>query len=163
MKGDGPIKGGVEVRTACRVGSDSWFSACFHWCCGIFFWSCRDSSNGVVAISVDPIKSRLLDFSDPIYTDVKGNAEYMPGSEMQAAIALSLRLAGIGGEPKTPECVICLDVFSEENPRLPTICSCGFDKSNFHKACLKRWMTKRGSCVCPSCYDELFFEDADGS
>mmetsp|Transcript_29696 Transcript_29696/g.34962 ORF Transcript_29696/g.34962 Transcript_29696/m.34962 type:complete len:240 (-) Transcript_29696:198-917(-) len=84
-----------------------------------------------------------------------------PGSDLQNAIALSLQVQGLGGEPLEPECVICLDGFDPTNPRLPTLCECGIGKVNFHHNCLKKWISQNGACTCPSCYTTLYYEELD--
>ena len=54
------------------------------------------------------------------------------------------------------ECVLCLDVFTEDNPMIPTLCACGESKSHFHYQCLYAWVEK--SSVCPTCSSGLFFQ-----
>lgn len=54
------------------------------------------------------------------------------------------------------ECVLCLDVFTEDNPMIPTLCACGESKSHFHYQCLYAWMEKSSSC--PTCSSGLFFQ-----
>jgi hypothetical protein len=56
----------------------------------------------------------------------------------------------------TEECVICLDIFSRDNPRVHTLCKCGANKAYFHYPCLLAWLDRRNTC--PSCFSELFHE-----
>jgi Ring finger domain len=55
------------------------------------------------------------------------------------------------------ECVICMDGFTEDNPRMPTHCGCGENKTYFHLPCLYHWMEQ--SSDCPSCRRTLTWEE----
>ncbi len=150
--------GQIGIKEAQTDQSESCLFFILRWFCGCLFSSGRRDR-----FSVD--ESRLLDHAErkPTPPRVYDESENVPGSDLQAAIALSLQLAGIRGEPTSPECVICLDDFTDENPRMPTICSCGIGLAGFHKQCLKRWLAKRGACVCPSCDQPIFFEENSSS
>jgi len=37
------------------------------------------------------------------------------------------------------ECVICMEEFDEENPRLRTHCACGENRVTTHRECIERW------------------------
>ena len=78
----------------------------------------------------------------------------MPGSELQArmAKAMSERL-----EEQNDECVICMENFDPTNPRMPTLCGCGENKTYFHLPCLYQWIEK--SRKCPSCGEKLRWEE----
>ena len=83
----------------------------------------------------------------------------IPGTGLESAIAQTLSASGLGGAPDEDECIVCLDVFTARQPRLPTLCACGVGKVGFHHACLLRWIAARqGRPTCPTCGDELFFE-----
>lgn len=56
-----------------------------------------------------------------------------------------------------PECVICLEEFSNENPAMHTLCACGENKALFHYPCLLLWLENKRTC--PSCSSELFYEE----
>ncbi|OQR97725.1 hypothetical protein ACHHYP_10098 [Achlya hypogyna] len=55
------------------------------------------------------------------------------------------------------ECVMCLDTFSDDNPKIRTLCNCGVNRTNFHLACLYEWVDRDKSC--PVCRAVLFFEE----
>jgi hypothetical protein len=55
------------------------------------------------------------------------------------------------------ECVICLESFDQTNPRIPTLCGCGTNKTYFHLPCLYRWIEK--SQNCPSCRQRLQWDE----
>lgn len=57
---------------------------------------------------------------------------------------------------RSPECVICMEEFSTENPRMPTLCACGENRTMFHYPCLLLWLEKKSTC--PSCSSSLFYE-----
>lgn len=56
------------------------------------------------------------------------------------------------------ECIMCLETFSKDNPRVRTLCNCGINRSNFHTSCLLEWLNR--DVNCPVCRDYLFFEDS---
>nr|CCA19920.1 conserved hypothetical protein [Albugo laibachii Nc14] len=55
------------------------------------------------------------------------------------------------------ECIMCLDTFSEVNPKLRTLCNCGMNRTNFHLSCLIEWM--QHDPTCPICRTFLYYED----
>jgi hypothetical protein len=61
-------------------------------------------------------------------------------------------------ELKEPECLFCLDGFSEQDPSVKSLCGCGENKSPMHRRCLEEWRTK--STSCPACGETLFYEVA---
>jgi len=79
----------------------------------------------------------------------------MPGSDLQNAMALSMK-DEIHQEPGD-ECVICMDGFTTENPRMPTLCKCGENKTYFHLPCLYQWIEK--SKNCPSCAERITWQE----
>jgi hypothetical protein len=91
---------------------------------------------------------------------VDPDAFVLPGSALQAALALSMQ--DVVGKPGTEgdECVICMDTFTAEDPKMLTLCNCGMNKTNFHYSCLLQWTSK--SSTCPSCRHELLWEEMDG-
>src|SRR4051812_28922598 len=38
-----------------------------------------------------------------------------------------------------PECLLCLDTFSETRPTALSLCACGVNKNTFHIECLLEW------------------------
>lgn len=51
--------------------------------------------------------------------------------------------------PTIGECVICMEPFTIENPRLRTHCGCGINKVLFHRECLELWRNEKPTC--PHC------------
>lgn len=78
----------------------------------------------------------------------------LPGSDLQKEMAKwqSKTLEGQGDE-----CVICMEGFDSTNPRMPTICGCGENKTYFHLPCLYQWIEQ--SRECPSCRQRLTWEE----
>lgn len=58
-----------------------------------------------------------------------------------------------------PECVICLDEFSADNPKVHTLCQCGENKACFHFPCLLAWLDHRPTC--PTCAAVLYYEEGE--
>ena len=78
----------------------------------------------------------------------------MPGSDLQTKMAEAMAETL---EEQGDECVICMETFSPENPRMPTFCGCGENKTAFHLPCLYQWTAQ--SRNCPSCRQELVWEE----
>lgn len=64
---------------------------------------------------------------------------------------------GIGGKEEEEECVICMEGFDPTNPRMPTLCGCGQNKTYFHLPCLYQWIEQDRNC--PSCRQKLRWEE----
>mmetsp|Transcript_34483 Transcript_34483/g.50060 ORF Transcript_34483/g.50060 Transcript_34483/m.50060 type:complete len:280 (-) Transcript_34483:92-931(-) len=80
----------------------------------------------------------------------------MPGSDLQQAMSAALKAKGSMGD-MDDECVICMEGFSDDNPRMPTLCGCGENKTYFHLPCLLVWIDKNDTC--PSCREKLTWEE----
>lgn len=78
----------------------------------------------------------------------------LPGSALQYQMAASM--SGTL-EEQGEECVICLEGFDPTNPRMPTLCGCGENKTYFHLPCLYQWLEQ--SSECPSCRKRLRWEE----
>jgi len=78
----------------------------------------------------------------------------LPGSALQHEMAASL--SGTL-EEQGDECVICMEGFDATNPRMPTLCGCGENKTYFHLPCLYQWIEQ--SRDCPSCRKRLRWEE----
>lgn len=78
----------------------------------------------------------------------------LPGSDLQQqmAEAMAAKL-----EEHGEECVICMEPFDPSNPRIPTLCACGENKTYFHLPCLYQWTEQ--SKDCPSCRQALQWEE----
>ncbi|KAG5182670.1 hypothetical protein JKP88DRAFT_277744 [Tribonema minus] len=89
-------------------------------------------------------------------------AELARRAREQAAPAAAAAAAAAGGcaggaAEEQPECVMCLDGFSWDNPAVLTLCACGVNRASFHYACLLQY--KARSSRCPACRAELFYEE----
>jgi Ring finger domain len=78
-----------------------------------------------------------------------------PGSALQKEMAAQLTCAKLKDEDE--ECVICMEPFSFDNPRMPTLCACGENKTFFHLPCLYQWIEQCENC--PSCRQKLAWEE----
>jgi len=79
----------------------------------------------------------------------------LPGSALQHAMAL--KMCESLESPDYDECVICMEGFSKNNPRMPTLCGCGANKTFFHLPCLYQW--REHSDDCPSCRQRIAWEE----
>lgn len=78
----------------------------------------------------------------------------LPGSELQQQMAKAMASKL---EEQDDECVICMEGFDPSNPRMPTLCGCGENKTYFHLPCLYQWIEQ--SRNCPSCRKKLRWEE----
>lgn len=78
----------------------------------------------------------------------------LPGSELQKqmSVAMAAEL-----DEQGDECVICLEGFDPTNPRMPTLCGCGENRTYFHLPCLYQWVEQDRNC--PSCRKKLRWEE----
>eukprot|EP01031_Cornospumella_fuschlensis_P039072 gene39072-47534_t len=58
---------------------------------------------------------------------------------------------------RADECIICLEEFSTDNPKVKTLCKCGENRSSFHYPCLLYWLEHKSSC--PNCSSSIFFQE----
>jgi hypothetical protein len=86
------------------------------------------------------------------------NAEefVMPRSPLQEEMAKSMAAKM---QNEDDECVICMEGFDPTNPRMPTHCGCGRNRTYFHLPCLYQWVEQ--SRDCPSCREQLIWEGHD--
>lgn len=78
-----------------------------------------------------------------------------PGSAIQRQMADQLKSAKLKDDDI--ECVVCMEAFDRENPRMPTLCGCGENKTFFHLPCLYQWIEQCEEC--PSCRTKLSWEE----
>ena len=78
----------------------------------------------------------------------------LPGSDIQRQMS---KLMAESIESQDDECVICMEAFDPTNPRMPTFCGCGANKTYFHLPCLYQWIEQ--SQDCPSCRQKLRWEE----
>jgi len=76
----------------------------------------------------------------------------------------SLTSLGIHAESSEAECVVCMEGFDPSNPRMPTRCGCGVNKTMFHLPCLYQWVELRREGGgrgggCPSCREMLVWDE----
>ena len=81
----------------------------------------------------------------------------LPGSQLQRTMSLAMKNQGYTGESEEDECVICMEGFDDTNPRMPTLCGCGANKTYFHLPCLYHWIEQ--SQDCPSCRKPLAWQE----
>ena len=61
-------------------------------------------------------------------------------------------------EEEEDECVICMEPFHPTlNPRMPTACGCGDNKTYFHLPCLLTWVER--DVTCPGCRERLIWQE----
>jgi hypothetical protein len=84
------------------------------------------------------------------------NAEefVMPRSLLQKEMAKAMAAKM---QNEDDECVICMEGFDPTNPRMPTHCGCGRNRTYFHLPCLYQWVEQ--SRDCPSCRERLIWEE----
>jgi hypothetical protein len=95
------------------------------------------------------------------YPSISFDEIVLPGSEVQRAMAkqMQVEMDLMMEEPYSlEECVICMDSFTPDNPRMPTLCGCGENKTYFHLPCLYQWIDQGGR-NCPSCRQKLVWEE----
>eukprot|EP00591_Stephanopyxis_turris_P003997 CAMPEP_0195508894 /NCGR_PEP_ID=MMETSP0794_2-20130614/1983_1 /TAXON_ID=515487 /ORGANISM="Stephanopyxis turris, Strain CCMP 815" /LENGTH=375 /DNA_ID=CAMNT_0040635981 /DNA_START=74 /DNA_END=1201 /DNA_ORIENTATION=- len=92
----------------------------------------------------------------------------LPGSDLQKHMALCMQRQLYKSSDQNPnenedECVICMEGFTRDNPRMPTLCGCGENNTFFHLPCLYQWVEGDGSGGsrrhCPSCRETLVWEE----
>jgi len=81
----------------------------------------------------------------------------MPGSDLQKEMATRMSTFVGGVDTIEDECVICMEGFTDSNPRMPTLCGCGENKTYFHLPCLYQWIEQDQNC--PSCRTRLRWEE----
>jgi len=98
----------------------------------------RDSLNDIPSINVSEI--------------------VLPGSFVQQQMSQLMKSKSyIAEKSDEDECVICMETFDPTNPRMPTLCGCGENKTFFHLPCLYQWTEQHSEC--PSCREKLTWEE----
>ena len=132
---------------------------------GMFFrrsssgWENHKKQNSHRTARVAPFLKRATSFdfnasSPHNIPAIKTEEVVFPGSALQQQMASKMCETL---EEQGEECVICMDGFSPDNPRMPTICACGENKTYFHLPCLYQWMDQHEEC--PSCRGALTWEE----
>jgi hypothetical protein len=117
--------------------------------------SIRKYSTSSASVSKSPLRTaETFDSSRDILT-IRMEEIVLPGSALQHAMAMKMceSIEQQAGE----ECVICMDAFTHDNPRMPTLCGCGTNRTYFHLPCLYQW--KEQSQECPSCRQLITWEE----
>ncbi len=81
----------------------------------------------------------------------------LPGSTLQKSMSMALQRNGILPESREDECVICMEAFDDANPRIPTNCACGENRTFFHLPCLYMYTSKCKEC--PICRETLTWKE----
>lgn len=81
----------------------------------------------------------------------------MPGSDLQKEMSEKLKQMGYTAESEEDECVMCMEGFDDTNPRMPTLCGCGENKTFFHLPCLLNYVDQNPNC--PVCGEKITWEE----
>lgn len=154
------VDGGREVssRVHSTLGNDAPFqrSAPF----GIFRRSTSGGSNkqeqqpSLLSLSQSPLRTANSFRHSKGMPTIDADEVVIPGSALQHEMAKSMSLSL---DEQGEECVICLENFDATNPKMPTLCGCGENKTYFHLPCLYQWIEQ--SRECPSCRKRLRWEE----
>lgn len=82
----------------------------------------------------------------------------VPGSDLQKEMARLMAHSKLTAHD-ADECVICMEGFDPTNPRMPTLCGCGENRTFFHLPCLYQWLEQSENC--PSCREKLNWDEFD--
>jgi Ring finger domain len=105
------------------------------------------------AISFNSSRNRNVPFT------INADEIVLPGSMLQHQMAQQMISTGDATtfQLNVDECVICMEQFDASNPRMPTLCNCGVNKTYFHLPCLYQWIEQ--SLDCPSCRTKITWEE----
>jgi hypothetical protein len=121
--------------------------------------SIQDSSSISSSSGASPLRSASsFDYDKKMRSipSIQLGEVLMPGSELQKQMS-AIMAKDLESLDIDDECVICMESFSAENPRMPTLCGCGENKTYFHLPCLYQWIEQ--SKDCPSCRKRLRWEE----
>jgi len=118
----------------------------------------------LVVISPSPLRAAHNFTQRPSSENIPSIAQeevVLPGSDLQRQMSDSLQKNGYGSELEEDECVICMEAFDVTNPRMPTHCGCGDNKTYFHLPCLYQWVEQSNgqNRSCPTCRQPLTWEE----
>jgi hypothetical protein len=111
----------------------------------------------VIEVNASPLRTATIYKSLDDIPSIALDEVVMPGSMLQKQMSIRLKDKGIFSESLVDECVICMEAFDESNPRMPTLCGCGENKTYFHLPCLYQWVEKCNEC--PSCREPLNWQE----
>jgi Ring finger domain len=112
--------------------------------------------------SSSPLRPALSYDSSQSIPCIHADEIVLPGSLLQKEMARQmLALSNPSKESVDQdwenECVICMEGFDPTNPRMPTLCGCGTNKTYFHLPCLYQWLEQ--SRECPSCRAPITWQE----
>mmetsp|Transcript_501 Transcript_501/g.750 ORF Transcript_501/g.750 Transcript_501/m.750 type:complete len:292 (+) Transcript_501:388-1263(+) len=115
-----------------------------------------EESNNIAA-SPSPLRTAMKYNEIDHIPSIQLEEVVMPGSDLQKEMAT--RMSSFVGDVDTleDECVICMEGFTDSNPRMPTLCGCGQNNTFFHLPCLYQWIEQDRNC--PSCRTRLRWEE----
>lgn len=117
--------------------------------------SVRKCSTSSTSVSKSPLRTaETFDSTRDILT-IRMEEIVLPGSALQHAMAM--KMCESIEQQAGDECVICMESFSQDNPRMPTQCGCGSNRTYFHLPCLYQW--REQSQECPSCRQLITWEE----
>jgi hypothetical protein len=109
-----------------------------------------------MTIPASPLKTAASFDSSREVPTILAREIVLPGSLLQKQMAAAMA-ACVQTTADDDECVICMEGFDPTNPRMPTLCGCGENKTYFHLPCLYQWIEQ--SKECPSCRKRLRWEE----
>ena len=117
--------------------------------------SVRKWSTSSASVSKSPLRTaETFDSTRDILT-IRMEEIVLPGSALQHAMAM--KMCESIEQQAGDECVICMESFSQDNPRMPTVCGCGANRTYFHLPCLYQW--REQSEECPSCRQRITWKE----
>jgi hypothetical protein len=118
-------------------------------------WRKYDSvANADCCIPHSPLRPAISFDSSTGTPSICADEIVLPGSALQKDMACCMAKSI---ESQGDECVICMEGFDPTNPRMPTLCGCGTNKTYFHLPCLYQWVEQ--NAICPSCRQLLTWEE----
>ena len=105
-----------------------------------------------------PLRQASTFDSDREIPTINPEEVVLPGSLLQQQMAKAMAEKYGELDLSQDECVICMEGFDATNPRMPTLCGCGENKTYFHLPCLYQWV-ENGSRECPSCRVRLQWQE----
>jgi len=99
------------------------------------------------SISFPASKSSLINFPKILPASAEEEREFMVRSYSSGTL-----------QEIIPECLLCMENFTDTRPTTLSLCACGINRNTFHLECLLEWRRKSNKTNCPICDKELFFE-----
>mmetsp|Transcript_16603 Transcript_16603/g.47811 ORF Transcript_16603/g.47811 Transcript_16603/m.47811 type:complete len:314 (-) Transcript_16603:509-1450(-) len=114
----------------------------------------RDSSRSPLRAASSFDTGEASSSSRDIIPAISLDEVVLPGSDLQKQMSVAMAATL---DEQGDECVICLEGFDTTNPRMPTLCGCGENRTYFHLPCLYQWVEQDRNC--PSCRKRLRWEE----